>query len=58
MRHMNRFTVVIEWTDGLSMPIHVFGRTVAEGVSRYVADNELGDEFVGFTEVDDLDYEW
>lgn len=58
MRNMNRFTVVIEWTDGLSMPIHVFGRTAAEGVSRYVADNGLADEFVNFTEVDDLDYEW
>ena len=58
MHNINRWTVVIEWIDGLSAPIHVWGRSVAEAVSRYVADNDLGDEFVGYTEVDDLDYEW
>lgn len=57
-RNMNRWTVIIEWVDGLSAPIHVFGRSAAEGVSRYVADNGLEDEFVNFIEVDDLDYEF
>jgi len=58
MYGMNRWTVVIEWVDGLSAPIHVFGRSLAEAVSHYVNDNDLGDEFVGYTEVDDLDYEY
>ena len=58
MCRMNRFTVIIEWIDGISMPIHVFGRSVAEGVRRYVADNGLEEDFVNFTEVDDLDYEY
>lgn len=57
-RNMNRFTVVIEWTDGLSMPIRVFGRSVSEAVSRYISENDLAEDFVNFTEVDDLDYEY